>query len=453
MAAFGMAEILMLALLSGGINSTDLVGIIQPADYFKSRNIEPTVDRLIDLVIAEPKSPKDQVRQLVSLRHIATTADEFKKAKNYETNRLAIEEIAEGKRGKDPQGFAQEYARAVLARLDGKKPPAVKIAPLRENALSLFPVEATMAYALDIRQAPDAANDTLKELLKLMPKQAKDRMYTQLEQIGNYRVDRVAFAMVDAPERQKRKMFVHVSGKGNPDWLEQMMTNLGGGRINSKRIKAPDDTPVTLMTEGRGPAIMIIGDTDLVIAGYERFDGRHEEVVAEVLDVRAKKKANAATGKLKDRLAKIPDKAIAFAIGDLSDEMRKEMARELEIVPSKFAAHVERTAQGLDVKAEASLANAEEAGKFVKKMAELRKMGIEEIQREMKRPPRPGEPMVPFQAVINLMETIQVQGKGDKVEARAVVPNSLIQQVGQMALMFGAMSRDFDVPPPPPKCE
>src|ERR1700686_1994774 len=119
---FGSSEILLLALLSGGMNATDLVELAQPADYFKARRFEPTIDRLIDVVIAEPATAKAQIMQLVALRHIADESDAFKKAKNYETNRLAIEEIAEGKRGKDPAGFAQEYARRVLDKLDGKKP-------------------------------------------------------------------------------------------------------------------------------------------------------------------------------------------------------------------------------------------------------------------------------------------------------------------------------------------
>src|ERR1043166_2170981 len=102
MIGFGFPEMLLLALFSSGLNSIDLVALAPPADYFKSRRFEPTIDRMIDVVIVEPDTPKAQVLQLMALRHILDVADDFKKAKNYDTHRLPIEEIADGKRGKDP---------------------------------------------------------------------------------------------------------------------------------------------------------------------------------------------------------------------------------------------------------------------------------------------------------------------------------------------------------------
>jgi hypothetical protein len=443
MTGLGFAEILVLALLSGGMNSTDLVALVEPVHYFKDRNIQSSVDRLIDIVIVDPATPKAQILQLTALRHLADDADAFKKAKNYATNRLAIEEIAAGKRGVDPAGFAQEYAHRVLAKLDGVKPAPAKHAPLRDDALSWFPANVHFAYALDLRPAHDTPNDTLKQMLKLMSNDAKRDMYAQLEKVGNYRIERIALGMVDAKNPDDRKMFARISGKGNPAWVADLLQTQSRGDLRSKKSKAADGTPILhLQSNRQGSDIMIIGSTDLVVFGYHKFDGKHEDVGAELLDVRAKKKPSAATGVLKDRLAKVPDKAIAFMIGDLSDEMRKDLNFISDAIPAKVFAHVERTPIGLDLKAEGAMANAEEAGKLVQKLATARKDAIKELQQAMKEPPFPGMMQVPYQSIIDLMDGLQLHNDGAKVHARGFVPNTLLQQLGQMSLQARSAYRD-----------
>jgi hypothetical protein len=445
MVAFGFVEILMVALMSGGVNSTDLVALIQPADYFKARQFEPTIDRLIDVVIAEPTTPKAQIMQLVALRQLADDADKFKKAKNYDTNRIAIEEIAEGKRGKDAQGFAQEYARRILDKLDGKKPAAVKLPPLREDVLNWCPAQTAMAFAFDIRRAQEPPNDGFKALLKLLPASAKNEMYTQLEKVGNVRIERVVFAMVDDGKPEDVKMIVRVTGKANPDWVARAMADNIGGNIQTKQKKAADGTPMLVLEEQGGGLFAFIGDTDFVIAGRKRFNGDHAPVLEEVLEVRAKKKPHAGTGVLKERLAKVSDKAVAFAVADLSEWMKADLRRAFDAAPGKMSAYVERTANGLEAKGEATMANAEDAGKFVKKVAELRKLGIAELEREMKQPMRPGTPMIPFKGMISVLEGLQVTSKGDRVEMRGFAPTSVIQEIGQAGLLM--RSRDLEPVP------
>jgi hypothetical protein len=436
MIGIGFAEILVLALMSGGMNSTDLAELIQPAHYFATRRIEPTNDRLIDIVITEPKTAKAQIMQLTALRFIADEADRFKKAKNYPTNREAIEEIAQGKRAQDAQGFAQEYAKRVLAKLDGAKIASAKVRPMRQDALNWFPADLTIGYALDMRQSRDLANDTLKDLMKALPNAAKIEMYEQLEKLGNIRIERAAVGFVDAPKRDDQKIFVRMTGKANQAWVADALATLSGGEFQSKRLKADDGTPILLMWERQGPAVLLVGDTDLLVVGYSKHDGKHEDVVSELLDVRAKKKPNASAGPLKERLAKIPDKAIALLVGDLSEQMRKDLGVKLEPAPSKISAYIERTPMGMDCKMETAMSGAEEAGKFVQKVAALRKQGIAALQEAMKEPPPPGTPPVPLQAIINLVENVQVQSQDEKVLIRGFVPNALIQQLGQMSLFY-----------------
>jgi hypothetical protein len=58
MMAFGFMEILMFALMSGGINSADLVDLVQPTHYFQYRQWEPSADKMADLAGEDPTSSK-----------------------------------------------------------------------------------------------------------------------------------------------------------------------------------------------------------------------------------------------------------------------------------------------------------------------------------------------------------------------------------------------------------
>ncbi len=440
MIGLGFAEMLVLALVSGGMNSTDLVALLPPAHYFQSRQIQVSIDRMIDIALTEPTTPKAQIMQLTALRYLADETDNIKKANNYATNRDAIEQIAQGKKANDPAGFAKEYAQRVLLKLDAKKTDPVKSQPLREDALNWFPADVRIAFAVGMQQPTSGPNDPLKELLKLMPDAAKREMYDHVEKLGNIRVERIAYGHFENNEDgAKSKHFLRISGKANHRWLVEMLKSIPGGRMQAKESKDAEGTPITVLHQpGRDPAIIAIGNTDLMIVGYDRFDGKHDDLVAEVLEVRAKKKPSATTGPLKDRLGKIPDKAIAFAIGDVPTQMKQGLGFFLggTPAPSKLSAFIERIPNGLDLQLETTMANADDAGKLVQKVGMLRKQGVEELRNAMQQPLPAGTPPIPFQAMINVLESLQVQSKADTVQTRAFVPDGLLQQLGATSMMF-----------------
>lgn len=447
---FGFAEVLMLALLTGGMNDTDLVAMVQPKAYFQSREIRLSIDSMIDVAIREPKDNKAQIMQLSALRYLTDESDAFKKATNYASNREAIEEIAQGKRAQDKAGFSKEYAQRMLDKLDGKKAAKAKFEPTRGEGFAWFPADTTLAGVIDLRGAPPGdGKDPIKELLKLLPERERNQMYDTIEKVGNIRLERMAFAYSDGNGKNDGRFILRITGKGSQEGMLEMFRLLDGGRggLDSRVLK--DDKDVTLLEEpnNRSPIIMLVGNTDLLIVATEdRLNpGKRDDLVQDVLQARAKKKPNAATGKLKDRLGKVPEKAVGFLIGDVPEGARRELGREFDAVPTGGAIYVERTAQGLQVQAEGGMANAEDAGKLVQKIGALRKEGIAEIQKEMQNPQRPGGPPIPFQGLINLMESMQVQGNADKVNVRVTVPNTLIQQ---LPLMMMRNRVDFDLPPP-----
>jgi hypothetical protein len=456
---FGFAEVMVLALLAGGMNNTDLVAMVQPKHYFQARDVRVSIDSMIDLALTEPKDGKAQIMQLTALRYMADEADAFKKAPNYATNREAIELIAQGKKAQDKVGFAKEYAQRLLDKLDGKKPAAmVKTTPIRTDALSWFPADVTLAGAIDLQGSghAGAANDPLREILKLMPEREKAQMYDAIEKTGNVRLERIAFAHADGTGKGDGKIYLRVTGKGSPEGLLAMFNMLAGGGpgMQSKQIKDDKGMPITLLQEpnNRSPVIMLVGNTDLLIVGYEggrsvKKGGvapeppRNEDLVQEVLDARSKKKPNAAAGKLKDLLAKVPEKAVGLLVGDIPEEMKQEFGRAFNAAPPKVIAFMERTPMGLDVQVAAGMANAEDAGKAVQKIAALRKEGIGELQKAMQQPLPAGAPPIPFQGMINLMESVQVSNQADKLNVRVVVPNGLIQQ---LPLMMMRRSVEFE---------
>jgi hypothetical protein len=337
----------------------------------------------------------------------------------------------------------------VLLKLDNKKPEIAKLRPVREYALDWFPANATLAGAIDRQYSGQAGagNDPLKDLLKLMPDREKKQMYEFMEKSGNIRIERAAFAWVEGTGKRDGKIFARFTGKGNQDWMVAAFDMLDGGRgLGRMQIKVTKDekgTRITRMQPQNGPpVIMLVGNTDLLVVGYEGNNPKQDDLVTEVLDARSNKKPSATTGPLKDRLAKIPDKAVALVVGEVPDVMKREFGRVFDPMPTKVTAFIERAQQGLDVQVETPTANAEDAGKLVRKVGELRKEGIKGLKDEMQQPQRPGTPPIPFQALINLLETLQVQNKDEKVQIRAFVPDGLIQQ---MPLLFGWSSWSRDV--------
>lgn len=455
MAHVGFAPMLMLALMSGGYYTADVVTLIQPKHYFQNRQIEISVDRAIDYASDDPKTPKTQIVQLTALRYLSDESEALKKSPKVAGHRKVLEEIAAGKKAADPQGFAQDYANRVLLKLDSAKQPAAKITPLRDSALSWFPAEATLAMAVDLQFARDpgfGANDPLKGLLKLMPEREKKEMYDYLERSGNIRLERIAFATDYREKREERKMYLRFTGKANHDWVHDMIKSMARNEQFDTKQWKDNGTQITQLKGKFSPAIVLVGNTDIIVTGFDNPRAQDVDLVDEVMAARAGKKPNAATGALKARVAKVPEKAVAFLVGNVPDELKREFGFILNPVPSNVTAYVERVQQGLDVQVETALTNAEDADKLVQKVGALRKQGIDELKKAMQMPLPPGFPMVPFQSMINVLDTLQVQSTKEQVNVRVFVPDTLIRQVGEMSTGFFGPGLDLE-PPPPPKEE
>jgi hypothetical protein len=253
----------------------------------------------------------------------------------------------------------------------------------------------------------DDGDNPIKNLIKMMPERERKEMYGMIELTGNVRLERASFAWVEGAGAGKRdgKIFLRLTGKASQDSLVAAFNNLDRGRMQIKVSKDANGVPITQLQPKFGPIIMLVGNTDMLIVGYERNEGAQDDLVAEVLEARSKKKANPTAGPLKDRLAKIPDKAVALLVGEMPDELKRELGRTFDPLPTKITAFAERGQKGLDLQVESITASNDDADKLVRKVADLRKMGIDELKREMQQPRPRGEPPIPFQAMINVLET------------------------------------------------
>src|ERR1700679_3092819 len=132
---------LFLLMSAGGGLPNDLVSWLKPEDYFQSRKIDVSADKMLALADNAPMDGKSSLQQQLALRWLGDNLAETKKLKNA---RAILEHLAAGKKG-GPQGFASEAARRTLALLDGKK-PNVSVMTLEQNVkndgLKWFPEAA-----------------------------------------------------------------------------------------------------------------------------------------------------------------------------------------------------------------------------------------------------------------------------------------------------------------------
>ena len=150
MAFAGLQVIFLLAMaLGNGGVPVELAQLIDPADYFAPRNIEVKPENLLTVATKAPADAKESFNQLLAIRWLGDNKDNLGSNKDAVRKGLAKLAVAENE-------TVRQYARAALARIDGKVAPARSIPKnsVRLQALEWFPTEVTLAAALDLRAPP-----------------------------------------------------------------------------------------------------------------------------------------------------------------------------------------------------------------------------------------------------------------------------------------------------------
>jgi len=439
--ALGPIEILFMLALSGSGQSVDLVSLAPTHDYFKSRGIEMTVPKMLELAAERPKDGKGQFVQLMALRYLAEETD-GKKAEPAQIKTL--EEIAEGKIAFDGPGFAKVYAARVLARWNNTKAPAEAVKLSRDDAFDAFPAEVDLIGMLDPRHgggaAPTAKLPTL-EMFKKLNQGQKDQVFDFVESIGNVQLDRISFGY----SSKERQFFVRFTGKFQTRWVADKLAKDAGLTKEIIPSGKDEEDVYVLTTKDRGAPVFALVDgtlcgTDVFVVGHERFDADHKSLLKTALDVRAGKKPSVLKRDLKAELKKVSDKAIGFIVGEVPEALQQEGKRGIGAMPKKVIATLERGDKAMDLKVEGFLDNADDAKTFVAAVSK----GRDEALAMLKNFPPDLAPGFNPKQLTGVLEGLQIEAKDGTAKLRVQVPHEVVRT---FPMMFFGMRMGGATPP------
>jgi hypothetical protein len=454
---------LMFVLLGFGSNSRDLVSYLNPDDYFASRKVETRVETLLDLAGKTPETGKDQVMQLMAIRKLAANPEQARKDGRV---RALLTQIAERKKGTDLLGFAEEYARRALAQLDGKQPPAATMpkGSLRADAFAWFPKDSMIVAGFDLRPVPGvAAVDVtgLQELVtKFMRKGEMDKVFDFVEKLGNARIDRFSMAMAPNPAgaggdgRPNARIYARITGKVDHRRLVSLLSDEAKLNIVRQERGRGQEMITTLSKGERPPVFAVIGDSELLVAGYMNDQGDHMGVLREMLEVRAGKQRSVLAGPLAARLKKANPQTFILMAGDISKDLGLGPFRapgvEGEVaLPKALVMEVTRKAAGLDLGVEAVMENETDAQRLADAAQKTLREGIEDIKREVKR--KPDVPKEAVDLVVKVLESVKTTAKGSSLNISVHISNDVMKAVPDLLSKLGAIpggpQPEFKEPP------
>lgn len=444
MVAVGWSEILILILL-GGTTPADVVSMLHADDYFQSRKIDLTVEKMLELAGKDPVDGKAQIQQLLALRTLGDDPSEVKKSGQQQAVMQLLQQIADGKKAQDPLGFARTYASRTLARLEGKTPPAPALPKdsLRSEAFKWFPAAATLIGGADFRGGGDDAFDPLAPMRKLLttkvPPEEKAKIYEVVEALGNIRIDRSSFAFVDEPQAETRgRIFIRVTGKGDPKRILDVLEQKGGFQITKK------DGVTLAQHANRPPLLAFIGDSDVLFVGANNRNLDHGKLVDEVLAIRARGEGSVLSGKFNEELQKLAADGNGIIIGQIPADFQHELTRGgvLPAAPESISAVMKR-GKALQVKFQAVMTNADDAKDFSTTLLGLRDKGVALLQNV------PPQAAVPARVVDNFrktLESLKLNADGKTAQGSAEVDGNIGEMLQYLIM---AESRSSTVAPPP----
>jgi hypothetical protein len=198
---------------------------------------------------------------------------------------------------------------------------------------------------------------------------------------------------------------------------------LPGGAAADK--KGPGGETVTVVSSPTSaPAFAFVGDSEVIMAGFKNQQGRHTELIDQVLVARA---ADRPAGPLTEALRLVPDKAFGFYVGELSEELRAQMTRggPVRAVPHRLAVSLTR-GKDAELQFNGTLKDADEAKGFVEDVNKLKQQGIDAL--------KGGNLPVPIPAatadeMVKALEGLKLEAREASVHGRFTVSPGLAKAV------------------------
>ena len=449
----GVSWLGILVLLASGAGSAprDLVSFVDAEDYFRTRGVVLKAEEIAGLVTKEPTDGKAQISQLLAIRWLAIHPIDVKKA---DGARSALEAVAQGKKAQDPSGFAKDYAQRALAKLDGKILPA-PTGPRKDTvteSLKWFPDTVTLVASVDLRGTGEAESLEVHPMSGLLtqilgPKQ-REEFYRFADAVGNIRLDRAALALqMGLKGAEPERIYARLTGLSNAkrliDFLHPLVT--GGKLTEEKGLKG--EPVLILASREHAPAIAVIGDTELIVAGYQKEAADHVEVLRQVLSVRAGKSPNVTAGPLKDLLKDVPGRAAAVLAGELNDDQRTQLTMGdnlFRAAPQRLAANLAHD-KGVAVQLRAMFKDAAEAMAFVDSVDKLKKQAAEMLKNP---PPRSGITADMAKLLTRMLNDFQLVAKDAEAKGSLSVPPETVKALRDM--IGPLLGHEPDSPPKGP---
>jgi hypothetical protein len=380
----GFSEILLLLLSVGG-TSNDVVALIDAPAYFKSREVEISLDKMLELA-QKTGEGKSQIMQLLAIRRLGSNFPDDK-AKIIQI----LAPVAKGEKAQDRLGFSKEYAIRSLRQLGSNMalPAAKGERNLTRDLLGWFPIAPTVVGAIYVAPASTAdpkAETQIRALLgKIIPDKERAEFFDFADKVGNVRIDGFGFgvlAVENPPE--KWRTYLHLKGKADPKLIAAVIAGLiPNGQLQEE--KDAKGMPVRIVTAPNvPPAFAFVGDTDLLMAGYGRTESDHLELLRQMLKVRAEGKGSVLAGHLADALKRVSPKAFALVVGALSEEARRDFGRGLSVplpVPNHIHLEATRSDQAIGLSLACTYETEDRAKEFVDGLAKVNKQAIGALEK------------------------------------------------------------------------
>jgi hypothetical protein len=387
---FWLYLVFWLSVGSHGDLQTDLLSMVPTDGYLQHHELELTTPKMLEVAKTSPTDPKGIAQQLLAIRWFGENRDKL--GDQRQAVKAALETLAQA-----PAGFARDYAALSLARIDGKPLPQLRTMPqgsVRGEALAWFPDDVSLVGSIDFRaplsaqdsdiETSAAAEQARRTFLSAIPKEAIQNMFRFVDQIGNFRIDRAAFASCPDPTGQRKdRIYIRVTGQGDAKRLiEAVAGNLQNAKTEER--KGPNGIRVRVMTQPGSMVFAFIGDSDLLACGFE--DARTKdsaEVFDQVMAIMNGKSPSVVKGPLAATLQTVPDSVRGMFIGAVPDELRRELSRSsLGLAPLSVAVHLiaAKDRKGSEFHVRASFANDTEAKTFVEGIQAVVKQGSEGLK-------------------------------------------------------------------------
>jgi hypothetical protein len=352
--------------------------------------------------------------------------------RNDKAVRRGLEDVAAGKQGQDRFGFAKQYAAWALARLDGGKAPAPVAADTKiTDAFAWFPADTAWAAAVDLRPTAAVAPTDfghLKTLFdRLLRPDGGEALLAFAEQVGNCRLDRMAFgvSMGPNPKDGPERVYVRLTGLADHQRLVAYLKAVNPG-VQVETRKEGQESVTVLSHANRSPAFVVVGDRELIIAGPANNAASPAATVDAVLDVRAGRGKSLLAGPLAARLKQVDAACFALVVGDIPPEFPFLVsgldALKLTDYPRAVRLELLRDARGVELKMEGTMADAAAATRFNQQVTDAAEASLGKLKQL--------KDVMPAETLEQLRKMLlgtRIESKGATVRVGLVVPVAVLR--------------------------